>query len=147
LATAAKNGAWPAVLLHRDAVLVQAPADILQMPPGDLIVDLGSAGPAPIAEIRTLAQPAAGDRRTAMIRLARGLADATTVRLDRPAVLAGLASGATLWDVVRRMGILPDEWPPPPTRSRSAPAEVSPVAVKTVAGETADWCTIFWWLC
>ena len=144
LATADER--WPGVQLHRDAFVVDAPLGVLQAPPGDLAVFLGSVA-RPIAEILVIEESHTSPARaTAMIRLVQELG-ARTVAVDRTAVIEAWNSAVPLWDTLRDMGFVPAQWPDRPVVRPVARVAPSVIAVKTVPAAPADWCTIFWWLC
>jgi hypothetical protein len=144
LATA--DECWPGVQLYRDAFVVDAPLGVLQAPPGDLTVVLGSVA-RPIAEILVIEESRTSPARaTAMIRLVREHG-AQRVAVDRTAVIAAWTSAVPLWETLRDMGFVPAQWPDQPVGRPIARVAPSAIAVKTVPAAPADWCTIFWWLC
>jgi hypothetical protein len=134
------------VQLQPDALVVEAPLDVLQTPPPDLTVLLGPDAHR-IAEILVIDEASTvPGQATAMIRLVRACRG-EPVAVDRAAVIAAWNSGVPLWDTLRDMDIVPTHWPDPPIGRPAAAVEPSAIAVKTVQADPADWCTIFWWLC
>lgn len=144
LSTASSGQDWPGVLLHRDAFVVDAPAEVLHHPSA-LSVRFGG-DPNPIAEVLIIDDGRSDrGRSTAMLRLSREETATVSVPLDRAAVRAEWRAGRPTWHILRDQGVVPDRWPAPPEVAR--PVESAPIAVKTVHAAPADWCTIFWWLC
>ncbi|HEY5877296.1 MAG TPA: hypothetical protein VIU11_00195 [Nakamurella sp.] len=145
LSMASTGQAWPGVLVHRDAFVVDAPTEVLHHP-ADLSVRFG-AYPNPIIEILIIDDgPTDSGRATAMLRLTREEPATASVTLDRAAVDAGWRAGRPTWNLLQDQGVVPDRWPPAPEVAPAA-VESAPIAVKTVQAAPADWCTIFWWLC
>lgn len=138
-------GQWPGVLLHRDALVVQAPADVLASPPGDLVVQVGTET-RQVAEVLTIVERSTGVIATGMIRLAEGVDGAPSVRVDRAAVARAWTDGLPLWSVLRSLRVVPVCWPAGVRPRTTFAARPAVIAVKSVAAIPANWCTIFWWL-
>lgn len=139
------GGRWPGVLLHHDAFLVFAEPQVLQEPPGDLVVRVGEASRA-IDEILLITEPGPADRAAGMVRLAHPVENAPTVVIDLVSLTRAWSDQRSLWSSLRDLGVVPADWPARtvPTTAADRPAAI---AVKSVPAGPADWCTIFWWLC